>query len=223
MLQEPSRNSVCPCESGKKYKYCCSINLDPKSCLSKITLENTRDIEESPIIESDKQRFKEISECVNVGKTDFKLYLKELIQIKYRNPKEKRIYNLISVCYSQLGQNKKAIEVVQETYRLFPDYLFAKTSMMRMAFYENNHQKYLEFFGGNFFDLQTLYPDREIFHISEALDFYNVAGTYLAREKKFYLAHQCLKILFSLSPNNEVTFQLDEELHKQLQVYEKKN
>lgn len=222
MLQEPSRNNVCPCESGKKYKYCWSINLDTKKCLSKVTLKNTRDIEASPIIDGDKERFKEISESVNEGKTDFKLYLKELLPIKERNPKEKRIYNLISVCYSQLGQNRKAIEIVQETYRLFPDYLFAKTSMMRMAFHENNHQKYLDYFGKSF-DLQTLYPDREIFHISEALDFYNVAGSYLARENKFYLARQYLKFLYSLSPNNEVTLQLDEELCKQIEAYEKKN
>ena len=37
ILQEPSLNSKCLCESGKKYKHCCSLNLNITKTLSRIT------------------------------------------------------------------------------------------------------------------------------------------------------------------------------------------
>ena len=87
---------------------------------------------------------------------------------------------------------------------------------MRIAFYENNHQKYLDIFGGKFFDLKSLFPSRNEFHISEALDFYSVVGIYFARERKHYLSLQCLKIMTKLAPNHELTHLLDRELFKEL-------
>jgi len=215
MFNEPARNSFCPCDSGKKYKNCCAINLDVKKAVSKVTTSPVLDIQESLVGYEDKDKFTQISLEINNGGKNFKSYLQELLLLKERNPKERRIYNLIGVCYNQLGNNQAAIEIIKETNNSFPDYLFGKTSLMRSFFYEDNHQRYLEIFG-KFFDLHTLYPEREKFHISEALDFYNVAGTYLAREKKFYLSRQCLKILFNLSPEHEMVHQLDDELFRQL-------
>jgi tetratricopeptide (TPR) repeat protein len=215
MFKEPARNSFCPCESGKKFKKCCAVNLNVKIAVSKVTASPVLNIQESLITHEDKDKFNRISVEINEGGKNFKSYLQDLLLLKEHNPKERRIYNLIGVCYNQLGKNQEAIEVIKETCNVFPDYLFGKTGLMRSFFYENNHQKYLEIFG-KVFDLHTLYPEREMFHISEALDFYNVAGTYLAREKKFYLSRQCLKILFNLSPEHELVHQLNDELIRQL-------
>jgi hypothetical protein len=83
----------------------------------------------------------------------------------------------------------------------------------------NKHYEYHEVFDKKF-DLQSLYPTREKFHISEVLDFYSVLGIYFAREYKFYLAKQCLKILVSLHRDSDLVHQLDDELCKQLQMYQ---
>lgn len=219
MFNEPARNSFCPCDSGKKYKNCCSINLDVKRVVSKITTSPVLDIQESLIVQEDKEKFTQISLEINDGGKNFKSYLQELLPLKERNPKERRIYNLIAVCYNQLGKNQEAIEIIKETNNVFPDYLFGKTSLMRSFFFEDNHQQYLEIFG-IFFTLHTLYPEREKFHISEALDFYNVAGTYLAREGKLYLSRQCLKILTNLAPEDHMTHILGEELYSQIEERE---
>lgn len=217
-LQEPSLNSKCLCESGKKYKHCCSLNLNITKNLSRITEKAILDIRTSLINESDKENFIEISTKMNNGSKDFKNYLIDLELMKERNPDERRIYNLITVCYNQIDENKKAFKTLQETYDKFPDYLFAKTGLMRMAFYENNHRKYIDIFGGKIFDLKSLFPNRNEFHISEALDFYSVVGTYFARERKYFLSMQCLKILAKLAPDNQLTRLLDEELYEELKM-----
>jgi tetratricopeptide (TPR) repeat protein len=216
ILQEPSLNSKCLCESGKKYKHCCLLNLNITKTLSRITEKPVLDIHTSKINENDKEKFIEISTKINNGSKDFKFFLDDLKLIKKRNPDERRLYNLITVCYSELNKSQKAFETLQETYEKFPDYLFAKTGLMRMAFFENNHQKYLDIFGGKIFDLKSLFPSRNEFHISEALDFYSVVGIYFAREKKYFLSMQCLKIMAKLAPDHQLTHLLDRELYKEL-------
>lgn len=218
MLKEPSLNSKCLCDSGRKYKHCCFVNFNISKNISVITEKAIRNINESFVLDEDKGKFIEISTSMNERKNDFKKYLKELLLLKERNPDERRIYNLISVCYNQLGKNKLALEMLKETYTRFPDYLFARTGIMRQAFNENKHQRYNEIFGKKF-NLQVLYPERDRFHITEALDFYNVAGIYFTREKKYYLALQCLKILVKLAPNDQLTSMLDRELYKEIKDY----
>jgi hypothetical protein len=104
MFQEPFRNTTCPCESGRKFKHCCSANLSIEKAKKFTTSKETRSMEESQIQDIDKEQFFKISLEMNNGGKDFKKYLNELLKIKERNPNEPRIYNLITVCYGQIGK-----------------------------------------------------------------------------------------------------------------------
>ncbi|MDD4975422.1 MAG: SEC-C metal-binding domain-containing protein [Bacteriovorax sp.] len=112
-LQEPSLNSKCLCGSGKKYKQCCSLNLNITKNLSRIAEKAILDIRTSLINGSDKEKFIEISTRMNNGSKDFKNYLIDLELMKERNPDERRIYNLITVCYNQTGKDKEAFKTLQ--------------------------------------------------------------------------------------------------------------
>lgn len=95
------------------------------------------------------------------------------------HPKVGMFYNLLAACYAQVKREKEAEEVIVRSYQNAPNYLFSKMSYARILMRDKKWNEVPAVFN-NKFDLKALYPQRTVFHVSEALNFYSVVGEYHA-------------------------------------------
>ncbi len=86
-------------------------------------------------------------------------------------------YNYLRVAYEATGQTEKAEAILEVIYRKHPHYLFAKTNYAFRCLRRGMLEKIPEIFN-NKFDLQLLYPERDVFHVSEFTAFTGVIALY---------------------------------------------
>lgn len=216
------RNELCPCGSGKKYKKCCLINAIGKNekiekvngnLLSelnyRVTDEPLNDPEVSKLPKETIDKIDGIYDRMNVVPHACITELKNLIE-KY--PHISKLYNYLYGCYMYTGQSLKAYNVMRDNYNKNPNYLFAK---LNYAEYLMNNNKLYEmknvFKEG--FNLDLLYPEREVFHMAEVISFHGVIGHYYVLMGKFDKAEYCLNLLREIAPNDGYTMKLQEELN----------
>ena len=89
------------------------------------------------------------------------------------------LYNYISVAYSNLNDKKMARYYIRQNYRHNPDYLFAKLNYAGMCIDEGNYEMVPEILD-NKLEIKLLYPERDVFHISEVIGFNGIVGLYYA-------------------------------------------
>lgn len=136
--------------------------------------------------------------------------LEELIK---RYPNVPQLYNFISIAYSNLNNKEKSKHYVEKNYLKNPDYLFAKLNYAEICMIEGNYEKVPEILDHKF-DIKALYPEREIFHITEVVGFMGIAGSYFAnsgKKEQVELFYQSLK---KLAPSHPYT----KRLKKYLQI-----
>ena len=134
--------------------------------------------------------------------------LKELIN-KY--PHIPKLYNFLSGAYALVSDTTKADALTQELYEKYPDYLFAKIQYAELCLRNKDLQKIPAIFN-NKFDLQLLYPERKVFHVSEMLAFMGFMGEYSCQKSDFKQAEIYLDILKKLDPEDLRTQRLEEKL-----------
>jgi len=108
------------------------------------------------------------------------------------------IWNYITMGYTILGLNDKVRESVFETYNKFPNYLFAMTGVANVYLQEGQPEKVLEIFGGAKC-LPEMYPDREVFHVTEGRAFHHTIAYYYCVKGEVELAKNQLKLLEMVS------------------------
>lgn len=202
-LHSTSKNTKCPCGSGKKYKRCCfqehnlhgiEITEEPIEVLP-VPVPYIMEKEDQDIFDDIQNRmFNKIKMNIEDAIAKF-----EILKTKY--PDFRRIYNLLGILYQQNDQTDKLKEIVIDTYKLFPDYLFAKIGIVSMYMLSNNYNKFMEVFQGKF-NLQELYPNRKRFHVSEAVAFFVVCGRYFAYIGNIAVAQKYYNMAKMLRPND---------------------
>jgi len=95
-----------------------------------------------------------------------------------------KLYNFLSGAYALVSDTTKADALTQELYEKYPDYLFAKIQYAELCLRNKDLQKIPVIFN-NKFDLQLLYPERKVFHISEMLSFIGFMGEYSCQRSDF--------------------------------------
>ena len=85
------------------------------------------------------------------------------------------LYTYLRGAYVNKGMEKKSMEIAVEMRRRFPDYLFSRLAFAEDALFNEEPETALAELGGHF-DLRKLYPDREIFHLTEIRHFYHLAA-----------------------------------------------
>ena len=108
----------------------------------------------------------------------FVFYLIKTIQ-KYikRFPKNPHFKNHLAVLYTRLGENYKANEINKIIVAENPDYLYGKLNLASHYYYEGEYNKMKDILG-NDLSLKTLYPERDTFHLNEALNFLKITVLY---------------------------------------------
>ena len=127
-----------------------------------------------------------------------------LNEMLHRYPNLPQIYNYLTVAYSRIGEHEKAEKIAEENYKKNPRYLFAKLNYAEICIQKNEFDKVPEIFEGKF-DIKALYPDRDVFHITEVVSFWGVAGLYFAAIGKEDTARIFYKNLLKFVPDHPYT------------------
>lgn len=201
VLIPTSKNQLCPCGSGKKFKRCCVLKQN--SWTLEITTDAVNALPLPANLEmEDKHIYEEISMSIHKKlNIDLKKVIKKFEALKIKYPDFIRLHNLLGILYQENNQNKKRDDLIIETYQKFPNYLFAKTSIVTLHMSKNDYDKFNEVFEGKY-NLKELYPDRKKFHISEALAFFGVCGRYFAHKGEISLAEKYCEMIKTLDPDN---------------------
>lgn len=208
------RNDPCPCGSGKKFKKCCLPKKEGKQfqLLSyKVTSERIPDEKVEDMERGDQKTFENIGMEIYRNNINNELikHIKELIS-KY--PEICKLFNYLGACYQILGQHEESTKIMFEVYEKFPEYLFGKTAMANYWINQNEHEKVEEVFEGNF-ELQSLYPDRDTFHIAEVSAFSVTAGRYFIREGLKDTAKEYLSLAKKVNINDPMINLLENEIN----------
>jgi tetratricopeptide (TPR) repeat protein len=138
--------------------------------------------------------------------------LPELLKLRAKYPNVPAIYNYLSICYANSGQNDKFYDTVRETLEKFPDYLFGKISFAEYYLNKGDYKKIPEILEGKL-ELHQHYPkDVNLFHISEVRSFYSVVGCYYARANKIARALLYYFLLEEIDPEHYATQRLGNEI-----------
>jgi len=128
-----------------------------------------------------------------------------LLELKTQYPNVPCIYNYLSVVYKILKEDQSYYNILVETNKKFPDYLFGKTALAEY-YLNNGHYKEVPKILEKKFELYMHFPPtRKIFHISEVHAFFSVIGHYYIMANKMARALFCYFILDDLSPDHPST------------------
>ena len=137
-----------------------------------------------------------------------KSFEKELLRLQEKYPDNPQIGNHLIVLYKVLEQHKKAEKLIEEHYRAFPDYLFAKINYATLCMERGEEDAFLKVFEGKM-HLKALYPDREVFHISEFASFLAILCQYLATQGQFEPIKHYREVLAKFDPEHPAVGFLD--------------
>lgn len=121
-----------------------------------------------------------------------------------KHPQSPQLKNFLSVAYSVQGNYKKSTEINKRILTEHPDYLFGKLNLAYKYIAGGQAQKVPGVLG-EAMELKELYPDRDLFHLSEVAGFYKVAICYYVAIKNLELAENRLEVLKEIAPDHPDT------------------
>lgn len=107
----------------------------------------------------------------------------ELSILHQQYPDVPVIHNYLAIAYHNNKQKDKYVEMLYETIRKFPEYLFGKLSLCEYCLNNGNHIEIPKILNRKM-EIWMHYPNERVFHISEVRTFYYVVGCYFALENK---------------------------------------
>jgi len=134
-----------------------------------------------------------------------------LNELRIQYPEHPRIYNYLAKAYSYIRDSEKIIEVVEENYRRNPDYLFAKINYAQICLQRGDVEK-IPIILDEKFDLKMLYPERNEFHVTEAVSFFGMLGIYFLKIDDMDQSKRMLMILEDIDPDAEMSKELKKRI-----------
>ena len=135
-----------------------------------------------------------------------------LLQLKKKYPDLPVLYNYLAIAYQRSQQLDKYKEIIHDTMKLFPDYLFGKITLAEYHFDRNNHSEVRKIFK-NKLEIHHHFPaSRTIYHISEVRSFYSIIGTLHARSGNIARAIFCYFLLQKIDPDHPLSLRLGNEI-----------
>lgn len=137
------------------------------------------------------------------NESELKRYIK-------RFPANLQFKNFLVVHYNKQGMVDKALEYNRQILEEHPDYLFAKTNLVREYVQKKQFEKVPEVLGKDF-NLQKLYPNRRVFHVTELFTFYVTLVNYYLETDQAEKAEEIAEDLHELGddyPKNQALAQL---------------
>ncbi len=100
-----------------------------------------------------------------------------LLGLHEKYPNIPEVINDIMACYHVQGKIDKAEEFLEKLYQSCPDYLLVRIIRATNAINENRAEEVPLIFN-NCFNLKDFYPERDVFHVSEVVDFSHIMCSY---------------------------------------------
>ena len=122
-------------------------------------------------------------------------------------PKEPALKNYLFVAYKKKGKEDEAHKVLQMTIDQHPDYLFGKLNLAGEYITKKQYEKVPELLGETL-EIKALYPDRDTFHVTEAMAFLNIVTIYFIETRDWDAAEMRLEIMRKIDPDDARTEQL---------------
>ncbi len=135
-----------------------------------------------------------------------------LLQLRKKHPDLPVLYNYLGITYQCSQQPDKYEEIIHDTVKLFPDYLFGKITLADYHFDKNNHREVRKIFN-NKLEIHHHFPaSRMIYHISEVRSFYATIGTLHARSGNMSRAIFCYLLIQRIDPAHPLSQKLGSEI-----------
>ncbi|MCW5203060.1 MAG: hypothetical protein QTN59_19835 [Candidatus Electrothrix communis] len=135
-----------------------------------------------------------------------------LLQLKEKHPNLPVLYNYLGVAYENSQQLDKYKEILHDTVKLFPDYLFGKITLAEYHLSRGNHREIRNIFK-NKLEIHYHFPaSRTTYHISEARSFHSIIGTLHARSGNMTRAIFCYLLLQKIDPDHPLSLRVGNEI-----------
>lgn len=160
----------------------------------------------------DKQLLWDLSDRLKASSNEYEEVLAKLIRLRRKYPNVPAIYNYMSIAYSKTNQQEKYYQIIIDTYKKFPNYLFGKISA---AEYLLNNDRYKEIPAvfDNMLEIYMHFPNTVVeFHVSEVRGFYSTIGRYYAKSGKIARAIFSYYITSEVDPDHWATQKLADEI-----------
>ncbi len=138
--------------------------------------------------------------------------IKELIEYKTKYPNIPTIYNYLGIAYERSGQTKNYYDILIETRKKFPGYLFGKISLSEYYLNNNKYKKISDLLDNKFEITQHFPAGTDIYHISAVRGFYYVTGRYFVKMGKIEMAYKSYFLLSDLNIDHKTTEILGQEI-----------
>jgi tetratricopeptide (TPR) repeat protein len=126
------------------------------------------------------------------------------------------LYNHLMCAYQKTGKNKQAENLIVETYRKFPNYLFGRINYANMLIQKGKIPEVPQIFHSKY-ELSLLYPDRKKFHFTEVVAFYATMAHYFTAIDELHRASTYMGLLDAMDLDifsNPLIETVAQKLHK---------
>jgi len=147
---------------------------------------------------------KKVTQIHEYTQTDPKRAIQEIAKIYLRHKELPVLNNYLSLSYQAIGDTENVDKITVKTYKSFPRYLFAKTNYAHTCLRKGEMDKFEEIFEYKS-DLQSLYPERKVFHYTEFLAFMSAWAVYYYKIGEKKAATVCYKSMKAVDPEHPIT------------------
>lgn len=135
--------------------------------------------------------------------------VRKILNLITQYPENVQLRNYLVNAYRSLGKNKEAMQANKELLEMRPDYLFGLLLYTDLVMEDGfKVEKMPKIFLDAHFDLKEMYPNREVFHISEFVAMQQVAIKYYAYNDEGPKALERLEWLKEINPDEETNEQM---------------
>jgi len=127
-----------------------------------------------------------------------------LIGLIEKYPQVEILKNYLYVAYMLRNENAKALEIMELTAKLHPNYLFGKLNRANLCIEKNELEEITEILGRTL-ELEDLYPERDTFHLSEITNYYKTVIRYYVEIDEIDKAEAKLEFLEEIAPEHHDT------------------
>jgi tetratricopeptide (TPR) repeat protein len=128
----------------------------------------------------------------------------ELERLLKQFPRSRIVMNWLSSAYQRCGRSEESDVIIKRCHEIHPDYLFARTNLA-VIHLEKGEISEAEAIMDKKWDLKLMYPDRNIFHISEFVAMAYVAVQYYMQIGQQHSAEIILDSMIKIAPEHEGT------------------
>ena len=184
----------------------------------KQSAEESYELTTAPILD---QRFRnlpqevqdEFNKLSEIAETNGAEAIPRLLELIQQYPLS-LIYSCLAIAYARVDPAKQK-QIIAENYQINPKNLFSRCNYARLCLAENKADEIPKIFA-NHYELKTLYPKRNQFHITEYTALTSVACEYYFKTHNIEQAEELLIKLQEIAPESSETQLVKALLHPTL-------